>query len=594
MRFFRAFLTVAIIFIVWGANCLASGRGQEEDSGSVGKPEFTIQVERNVVLVRVVVRDSEGRPVRNLSKDDFELFDNGKRQVISQFAAEGEEDQEETSQPAPEAVSARPTAIKPAVPTAEEPNAEIPDHFVAFYFDDLMMKPGDIIRTRAAANRYLASTLRADERVGIFTASGEQNLDFTPDRDRLHEALGRLTSRTRLTPSEFACPDISDYEAFLIIVRNDRDALEIAMEKARGCIPHASGGRAAGLQSAGRLGAIADEVKMKAHQRWGIIENQIISSLRGLDQMVRRLTVLPGSRTVVWVSPGYPSVTQTQRLDAIIDRAIRAGVMVNSIDSRGLYTEIVGGDLSKGGRATASVSSQVRLMQMKTDALKQDSDVLWAIARGTGGVFFQNNNDLDAGFRMAGTLDRSSYLLAFSPSNLKRNGRYHRLEIKLAPSARSRDLVLQARHGYFAPRADQEKAGLSRDELADLVFSRQQMEGLPVRILTGTSPAVGGKCELRVEARLDTRGLHFEKREDLNVNNVTFATAVFDDDGKYVDGMQKDFKMRVRDTDLQQLFDEGLAVQVAFRLAPGTYLLRQVVGEAGGSIATRNLTVKVP
>ena len=101
------------------------------------------------------------------------------------------------------------------------------------------------------------------------------------------------------------------------------------------------------------------------------------------------------------------------------------------------------------------------------------------MADGTGGVFFQNNNDMNAGFRTVGGLAEFSYVLVFSPSELKPNGKYHKLKVSLAASAKDSHLSVQARRGYFAPSAALNSARKEDQEIADAVFSRDQTEQFP-------------------------------------------------------------------------------------------------------------------
>jgi hypothetical protein len=60
------------------------------DQGEITSREVpaTFRTRVNLVLVPVVVRDKEGRPVGNLARDDFQLFDERKPQVITKFAVE--------------------------------------------------------------------------------------------------------------------------------------------------------------------------------------------------------------------------------------------------------------------------------------------------------------------------------------------------------------------------------------------------------------------------------------------------------------------------------------------------------------------------
>ena len=141
----------------------------------------TFRTQSNLVSVPVVARDSKGFAVGNLTRDDFDLTDNGKRQTISRFAVEvtGNPTQRSTLAGQPPG-SATPGAVAPPVaPLA------MPDRFVAYFFDDVNLSPNDLAQAREAVERNLAS-LRPNERVALATTSGQNSLDFTADRDRFY------------------------------------------------------------------------------------------------------------------------------------------------------------------------------------------------------------------------------------------------------------------------------------------------------------------------------------------------------------------------------------------------------------------------
>ena len=75
------------------------------------------------------------------------------------------------------------------------------------------------------------------------------------------------------------------------------------------------------------------------------------------------------------------------------------------------------------------------------------------LADGTGGTYFHNSNSLEEGFRNLMSGPSSLYLLAFSPADMKSNGAYHALRVKVSQNR----LKVQARRGYFAP--ETEKTG---------------------------------------------------------------------------------------------------------------------------------------
>ena len=72
------------------------------------------------------------------------------------------------------------------------------------------------------------------------------------------------------------------------------------------------------------------------------------------------------------------------------------------------------------------------------------------LADGTGGRFFHNSNDLEGGFKSLTEAPEYQYVLEFSPQNVKANGSYHSLKVKV----RGNGLKLQARRGYYAPKAE--------------------------------------------------------------------------------------------------------------------------------------------
>ena len=157
----------------------------------------TFSTKVNLVMVPVVVRDSKGKAVGTLQKEDFQLFDKGKPQVISKFSVEKAG---ETRIPAD--VATDDAALENAAPKTPSPIAQ---RFVVYLFDDVHTRTSDLVQARDAADRHLSESLDATTRAAIFTTSGQGNLDFTDDRAKLHEALMKLMARPTVG-SEFDCP----------------------------------------------------------------------------------------------------------------------------------------------------------------------------------------------------------------------------------------------------------------------------------------------------------------------------------------------------------------------------------------------------
>src|SRR5208337_4677608 len=127
-------------------------------------PQFKLRVQENAVVVRVVVRDSKGRAVSGLPKEDFRITDNNKPQTISSFSVDTSE-----AAAAPAQLSAAVPAVKQGQEAAPTPVAQL--SYLAFYFDDLYSAQDSLYRSGQAAEKFLAG-LPATERIAIFTASG--------------------------------------------------------------------------------------------------------------------------------------------------------------------------------------------------------------------------------------------------------------------------------------------------------------------------------------------------------------------------------------------------------------------------------------
>jgi VWFA-related protein len=409
-----------------------------ETSSQHVQPPFQVQVQRNMVIVRVIVRDSNGRTVPGLRKESFQLFDNNEPQEIDQFAVESSRG---ASAAAPQALEKERTGTAASEPA---PASSMP-HYQALYFDDVEMQHGDIVQARNAADRYLAAKLTAGDKAGIFTSSGKNVLDFTDDRTKLHNTLLKLSPRPSLASEAVSCPDIGAYEAYLIL-HHDRNALAIASEEEIQCNCRGMAGRA-GTADPGCEVEAPHDAEIDAIRVSSLWDRQFMTVVRGLEQVVRRTALLRGQRSVIFVSPGFLSSDMAFQLDQVTQDALRLDVVVNTLDPRGVYVLPIG-DVSKPTLVTPDALTTARKQQLILDEMALDEQVLRNLPADTGGRFYHNSNDLDEGFRQVGTLSEVSYILAFSPRNLKFDGRFHPLKVTLLSPAR---VTIQARRGYFAP-----------------------------------------------------------------------------------------------------------------------------------------------
>jgi len=330
---------------------------------------------------------------------------------------------------------------------------------------------------------------------------------------------------------------------------------------------------------------------MAASRQFNNGDHETRVSLDVIKDVVRRMSAMPGQRSVILVSPGFFTSfdVQTYKTD-VIDRAIHANVIINALDARGLWTVIPGGDASQqSGYSSAAAPIIAQYQHMGASV---EGDVLAELADGTGGIFFHDSNDLDGGFKRVAARPEYLYLLGFSPQNLKLDGSFHKLKVTVKESLK---LNLQARRGYYAPRhvADPEEA--AKQEIEDALFSREEMHDLPVELHTQFFKATENSARVAVLARLDLRQIRYRKVDGRNRNDLTIVSGLFDRNGNYVTGSQKLIAMRLKDETLENKLRSVITVKTSFEVKPGTYLVRLVVRDAEGQLmSAQNGAVEIP
>ena len=193
-----------------------------------------------------------------------------------------------------------------------------------------------------------------------------------------------------------------------------------------------------------------------------------------LTNVIRRMSALPGTKSMVLVSQGF----------LLIARASPGGIRHHGSRRAGEYHhEFTQRARTVYGRSRREREGhgQRRVPHQEIEYIResqlQNQNVLAELAAGTGGTYFHNNNDLGLGFRRVASPPEFVYILGFSPRSEKLDGSYHTLRVTLR---NSKDLTLEARQGYFAPSHAADAQEEARAEIQDALFSRDELAGIPV------------------------------------------------------------------------------------------------------------------
>jgi VWFA-related protein len=537
-----------------------------QDSGT------TFKLRVNLVQVHVVVRDQKGNPVDNLHKEDFLLYDQGKLQSISTFAVETRETRRAKAE------AAAKTQVEEG-DQAKQPAVIMPDRFVAMVFDDTHFEVSDISNVRVQVSKFL-DTLAPTDRVAIYSTSGQLTHDFTSDKEDLKKTLLGLFPRPRFTHNSQDCPSVSHYEADQVINKDNSQVFSVVLQETLQC---AFNGDPTKVGFANSMAQSAIEIALTQ----GDSENQFVYSF--MQDVLRHLVAMPGERVMVFVSPGFLQSTQQLDLSNIVDLANHSGVVINTIDGRGLYTPDLG-DISQPSSDTLLTGGYKGSYRL--NAQLEQEYVLRDFAYGTGGTFFHNSNDLAAGFQRVGAAPEAAYILGFSPLSEKIDGQFHTIKVALTGK---RKLVIQARSGYFAPKKFKDPAEQAHEEIQEAVFSRDEILDLPLQLQTQYFKSDDTSVHLSVVSRLQITGVHFRKSDGRNFDNLTLATVIFDDNGNFVTGGEKIVTMKLLDSTYERLSRTGLVVKSSFDVKPGRYMIRQVVRDSeGAQMAARNGAIEIP
>ena len=550
---------------------------------SVQETTSTFKLRVNLVQVHVVVRGDKGKTVDGLRKEDFQLYDNGKLQTISTFAIENEQSRKERTEAAVRTqVNDDENTVQPAV--------AMPERFVALIFDDVHLLTGDVAPMRIAANGFIDSMAPAD-RVGLFTTSGLLTQDFTSDKELLKKELLKVMSRGHVSGSPGDCPNVSYGMAVEVSKEggppvsltpeaqpDTSSAYAILYQETVRCAPGLDA-RAIGVILSNAINRVIEE---------GDAENRNV--YRELQNVLRLLGSKPGERVLLLASPGFPISDLTTQLSGVVDVANRSNIVINAIDARGLYTTELLGDISLPGSDPPQMVGQTA--NYRTVIQLDQQFVLTDFTSGTGGRFFHNSNDLEGGLKQLGSAPEVSYVLGFSPANQKMDGHFHTIKVTVAVK---HNYAIQARRGYFASKKLEDPAEIAKQEIQDAVLSQNEIFDLPLTLQTQYFKTADQEARLSVVSHLDVQNMKFRKSEGRNYNEVTVATVIFDENGKFVMGNEKLVKIRLLDASIERLGHSGFVVKSTFDLKPGRYLVRQVVRDSEGpQMAARSGIVGIP
>jgi VWFA-related protein len=559
-----------------------------------------------LVRLDVVVADAHGRPVRDLAREDFEVLEDGKAQRVTSFLFVGR------ARPRPASLT-KPDAS--GEPPAE--GASRPSRCVVIVVDDLHVARQDLDSAKEALRGLVDQLVGADDGVALVTTGGPGGVpQLTPDRAVLRAAINELSSREAVT-APASGSQMTPVQAEMIL-RGDRSALRLAartlMDQA-GALFDASGPRASAEAAAGfapgdvdpQERAAALEVQRQARGVLGETLRLSAVTLGRIEGVLRTLAPLPGRKLCLLVSGGFlvgtgTSEEQSQELRQVISAATRSRVVLYTLDSHGPASN--GADAGVVG-AGAPPGLQERVAGQ---AEKEFRAVLERLASDTGG-FLVRGSDLAGGLRRMLEDNDAYYLMAYEPSNLKHDGRYRKIDVRLRGHP---DFAVRARKGYLALDERSRPSGSDRpggsappasaparlDEAESRAALRAPLppNGVPVRLTADYLDLPPAGPQAIVLAQVDVAGLRWQAVQGRHRADAELVGGVYDATGSPV-GLPfgRRFDLDLAPDEYERALQAGLQYQQRLPLEPGRYEVRLIVRDpALGPLGGAAQAIEIP
>ena len=509
----------------------------------------TFSTSANVVIVDVTVVGRDGAPVENLTKGDFELYEDGKLQQL-----QGCDLQRLDTKALPPLNPPLKSLIRrdspPPATTADTPR----DHrLMILFFDFSSMQPTEQIRATDAAVKFLSTQMTSSDLVSImvFGSSLQTVQNFTADRDLL----------------------ISTIQKFHI-----GDSSELAALGDTGPDPEDESGL-----------FVADETE------FNIFNTD--RKLAAIEDAARKLSTYPQKKALIYFAAGVEKtgVDNQSQLRATINTAVRSNVAFYTIDARGLVASAPGGDATQTGAVGSKLYSGAGQRAL-SDSFHNQQETLYSLAADTGGKALLDSNDLTLGITQAQKDIASYYILTYASSNQAEDGRYRRIQVKVAPRFAAVKLKLDYRPGYFAPTTFAKMRSADRKaRLQQALESENPSTDLPIAVEVDYFRVAKDKYFVPVSVKIPGSALSFRSKGSKAATELDFIAEVRDTRHRVASVIRDTLPLKLDEATADKVGRKQIQYDAGLTLAPGKYNLRVVARENGeGKVGTFETPFSIP
>lgn len=549
-----------------------------------------VRISTNLIQVDVTVTDKNGKVVSGLTADDFEIYENGERQGISNFSF--------VSRTAGSvSVSDRPSSIADAQDPTKRLERGSVANTIAIVVDDLNMSFGSVYYARRALRRFVDTQMQPSDLVAIIRTGGGVGAlqQFTSDKRLLHAAIDRI----RWNPL-----GASGIDSLTPVNQNNTEITERFNIES-----DLVAGQNAGPKRVKTL--LRENISDKKLTDYEVTKNvadaeggiQAQASLGAVRYVISGMKALPGRKTMMLFTDGL-SITDDasksstsavfQYIQEIVDLANRASVVVYTFDTKGMASMAI--QASDNTYEVIDGHRGQKVRERERD-FRNSQDGLAYFADQTGGKALLNSNDLNGGIQRALDEQAGYYLLAYLPDSdtfdaAKR--KFNKLEIKV----RRPGLNVSYRSGFFNTSTDAAPPQLSVERLiADALMSPFAQNDIALNINALYADDATDGPYLRSFLHIDAKSLKFHDDAD-GWKKATFdvAAITFGDNGIPVESKESKYTIKARGATYDAMLANGFVYVLIMPVKKhGVYQYRVAVRDADtGKIGSASQIIEVP
>ncbi len=528
-----------------------------------------VKISTNLIQIDVTVTDSKGKVVTGLKPEDFEIYENGEKQKITNLSFV--------------------SSIKVNTETVKNPNEKIPvpipqaelkadqiKRTLALVVDDLSLSFVSAYQVRRALKKFVDEQMQDGDLVAIIrTGAGIGALQqFTSDRRQLYAAIEKVVWNPLGRGNIGAFAPIRDNEK--IVDENETEEDKAARENSENAFEDFQGAYFA----TGTLGA--------------------------LRYIVTGMKELPGRKSVILFSDGFKIFQRDEQgfsdggtvldfLRQLVDTANRASVVFYTIDARGLQTA----NITAEDSVSANPERLQEVLSGRRAELLDTQDGLIYLARQTGGFPVINNNDIGSGVRKI-LDDQSYYLIGYQPDSDTFDAKIRRFN-KLEVRVKNKDLKVRYRSGFFNV-AERNVAKTTTNQtplqqIENALTSPFGVNDISLRLNTLFGNDATQGSFVRPLLHISAQDLKFTDEPDGAKKAVFDVLAViFGDNGLPVEQLAKSYTLTVKDEMYKKILNEGFVYHFNLPIKkPGAYQFRVAIRDAQAEkVGSASQFIEVP